>query len=63
MTADPRSAPRVPRVLILVCDSFGAGGAPDASAYGDEGSNTLGNTASAVGGSARRTSAASGSEG
>ena len=29
MTADPRSARRVPRVLILVCDSFGVGGAPD----------------------------------
>ena len=41
---------RVPRVLILVCDSFGIGDAPDAAAYGDEGSNTLGNTARAVGG-------------
>ena len=41
---------RVPRVLILVCDSFGVGDAPDAAAYGDEGSDTLGNTASAVGG-------------
>ena len=41
---------RVPRVLILVCDSFGVGDAPDARAYGDAGSNTLGNTARAVGG-------------
>ncbi|MFN2543596.1 MAG: phosphopentomutase [Actinomycetota bacterium] len=41
---------RVPRVLVLVCDSFGVGDAPDAAAYGDEGSNTLGNTARAVGG-------------
>jgi phosphopentomutase len=41
---------RVPRVLILVCDSFGVGDAPDAAAYGDEGSNTLANTARAVGG-------------
>jgi len=41
---------RVPRVLILVCDSFGVGGAPDAEAYGDAGSDTLGNTARAVGG-------------
>lgn len=41
---------RVPRVLILVCDSFGVGDAPDAAAYGDEGSDTLGNCASAVGG-------------
>jgi phosphopentomutase len=44
------SGPRVPRVLILVCDSFGIGDAPDAAAYGDEGSDTLGNTARAVGG-------------
>jgi phosphopentomutase len=44
------SAARVPRVLIVVCDSFGVGDAPDAAAYGDEGSNTLGNTARAVGG-------------
>jgi phosphopentomutase len=40
----------VDRVLLLVCDSFGVGEAPDAAAYGDEGSNTLGNTARAVGG-------------
>jgi phosphopentomutase len=40
----------VPRVLVLVCDSFGVGGAPDAATYGDEGSDTLGNCASAVGG-------------
>lgn len=38
------------KVLLLVCDSFGVGEAPDASAYGDEGSNTLGNTAKVVGG-------------
>ncbi len=42
MTAD--------RVLLLVCDSFGVGEAPDAAAYGDQGSNTLGHVASAVGG-------------
>jgi phosphopentomutase len=41
---------RVPRVLVLVCDSFGVGDAPDAEAYGDAGSNTLGNCARAVGG-------------
>jgi phosphopentomutase len=40
----------VPRVLVLVCDSWGVGDAPDAAAYGDEGSNTLGNCARAVGG-------------
>ena len=45
-----RAEPKVPRVLILVCDSFGVGDAPDAAAYGDAGSDTLGNTASAVGG-------------
>ncbi len=38
------------RVLIVVCDSFGVGEAPDAAAYGDAGSNTLGHTADAVGG-------------
>jgi phosphopentomutase len=37
-------------VLLLVCDSFGVGETPDATNYGDAGSNTLGNTASAVGG-------------
>lgn len=42
--------PLVPRVCVLVCDSWGVGGAPDAAAYGDEGSNTLANTARAVGG-------------
>ncbi|HVF07505.1 MAG TPA: phosphopentomutase, partial [Actinomycetota bacterium] len=40
----------VPRVLVVVCDSWGVGGAPDAAEYGDEGSNTLGNTARVVGG-------------
>jgi phosphopentomutase len=41
---------KVPRVLILVCDSFGVGDAPDADAYDDAGSDTLGNTAAAVDG-------------
>ena len=40
----------VPRVLVIVCDSWGVGGAPDAAAFGDEGSDTLGNTSRAVGG-------------
>ncbi|MGI8616441.1 MAG: phosphopentomutase [Actinomycetota bacterium] len=40
----------VPRVLVVVCDSWGVGDAPDAATYGDEGSDTLGNTAEAVGG-------------
>jgi len=38
------------KVLLLVCDSFGVGAAPDAEAYGDRGTDTLGNTARAVGG-------------
>ena len=33
-----------------MCDSWGVGDAPDAAAYGDVGSDTLGNTARAVGG-------------
>ncbi len=41
---------RVPRVLLVICDSWGVGDAPDASAYGDDGSDTLGNTSRAVGG-------------
>ncbi len=44
------SRARVPRVLLVVVDSLGVGAAPDAAAYGDEGSDTLGNTARAVGG-------------
>lgn len=38
------------RVIIIVLDSVGCGDAPDAAAYGDAGSNTLGNIARAVGG-------------
>jgi phosphopentomutase len=41
---------RVPRVAVIVCDSWGVGDAPDAGAYGDAGSDTLGNTSRAVGG-------------
>ena len=40
----------MPRVLVVVCDSWGIGDAPDAAAYGDEGSDTLAHTADAVGG-------------
>jgi phosphopentomutase len=32
----------MPRALLLILDSFGIGGAPDAAAYGDEGANTFG---------------------
>jgi phosphopentomutase len=35
------------RALILVLDSVGCGGAPDAAQFGDEGSNTLGHIADA----------------
>ena len=38
------------RAVILVLDGVGAGEAPDAATYGDEGSNTLGHVARAVGG-------------
>jgi phosphopentomutase len=38
------------KVLLVVCDSFGVGDAPDAAAYGDEGSDTIGHVAAAVGG-------------
>ncbi len=38
------------RVIMIVLDSVGVGELPDAALYGDEGSNTLGNTAKAVGG-------------
>ncbi len=40
----------VEKVLLIVCDSFGVGGAPDAAAYGDEGADTLGHVADAVDG-------------
>lgn len=42
--------PIVPRVLLLVCDSWGVGDAPDAAAYGDDGADTLAHTAEATGG-------------
>ncbi|NTW27968.1 MAG: phosphopentomutase [Coriobacteriia bacterium] len=43
-------AMRAARAIVLVLDSVGAGALPDADAYGDSGSNTLSNTARAVGG-------------
>ena len=42
------SEPR--RAIILILDGVGCGAAPDAAAYGDAGSDTLGNLARAVGG-------------
>src|SRR5881296_15624 len=40
----------MPRACIIVLDAVGAGELPDAAEYGDEGSDTLGNVARAVGG-------------
>ena len=44
------SAGRAPRAIVLVLDSVGVGELPDAADYGDTGSNTVANTAHAVGG-------------
>lgn len=41
---------KVKRVALFVLDSVGVGALPDAAKYGDSGTNTLGNTARAVGG-------------
>ncbi len=38
------------RAVVVVLDGLGAGNAPDAADFGDEGANTLANTAKAVGG-------------
>ncbi|MEP6978168.1 MAG: phosphopentomutase [Thermoleophilia bacterium] len=38
------------RACVIVLDAVGAGALPDAGAYGDEGSDTLGNVARTVGG-------------
>ncbi|MCB9556427.1 MAG: phosphopentomutase [Deltaproteobacteria bacterium] len=40
----------VKRILLIVLDSCGCGGATDAASFGDQGADTLGNTAKAVGG-------------
>ncbi len=40
----------MPRSCVIVLDAVGAGELPDAAEYGDEGSDTLGNVARAVGG-------------
>ena len=40
----------MPRACVIVLDAVGAGALPDAALYGDEGSDTLGNVARAVGG-------------
>jgi phosphopentomutase len=38
------------RAIVIVLDGLGTGNAPDAAAFGDEGANTLANTARATGG-------------
>ena len=38
------------RAVVIVLDGLGAGNAPDVAEFGDEGANTLANTARAVGG-------------
>jgi phosphopentomutase len=51
--ADPGAGgPRRPpgKVVLVVCDSLGVGEAPDAGDYGDEGADTAGHAAAAVGG-------------
>src|SRR5438874_12084908 len=40
----------MPRACVIVLDAVGAGEAPDAADFGDEGSDTLGNVARVVGG-------------
>src|SRR2546423_4425756 len=40
----------LPRACVIVLDAVGAGALPDAADFGDEGSDTLGNVARAVGG-------------
>ncbi|MBN9000262.1 MAG: phosphopentomutase, partial [Rhizobiales bacterium] len=37
----------MPRAILIVLDSVGIGGAPDAAAYGDAGANTVGHIAAA----------------
>ena len=37
-----------PRIILVVLDSVGIGELPDAAAYGDEGSDTVGNLARLV---------------
>jgi phosphopentomutase len=41
---------KIKRVFLIVLDSVGVGEMPDAAAYGDQGSNTVGNIAKVLGG-------------
>ena len=47
LLARSRDLPQPDRVIVIVLDSVGIGELPDARAYGDEGSDTLGNIARA----------------
>ena len=44
---DPREDRLMARAFLIVMDSVGCGGAPDAAAFGDAGANTLGHIAEA----------------
>lgn len=46
----PAHSSDIRRALVIVLDGCGIGEAPDSAAYGDAGSNTIANTARAVGG-------------
>ena len=46
---DTRRWPRPKRAILIVLDSVGTGELPDAALYGDQGSDTLGHIAQAVG--------------
>jgi phosphopentomutase len=50
MSREPKAESRKNRAAIIVLDGVGCGEAPDAAAYGDVGSNTLGNLSRAIGG-------------
>ena len=50
MNIQTKGRVRIHRTIIIVLDSCGVGALPDADKYGDEGSNTIANTADAVGG-------------
>lgn len=45
-----RGMSSIKRVILIILDSVGVGALPDAAQYGDDGSDTLGNTARIVGG-------------
>jgi phosphopentomutase len=46
---DRSRLPQPERAILIILDSVGAGEMPDAGAYGDQGSDTLGNLAESVG--------------